>query len=212
MDMRRLVGAALFAPLVLAGCGGGTLTMTEYVEAIDAIFQEGISRYEVLIRSPEGGVLIAGQGEHLGLGDSGAQLTDFTPQDLHIALVQLAEIQDDALQAAHELDPPEEIEELHQLYFRELPVRELAARAETASDWYELSDTPEMAAYRAAQAADNEVCAEFQAKLDATSASGAFVDAPWMPTRLTEIVDFALGCADLPLNPADSYRPPPTTP
>ena len=157
MLVRRLVRVAFLAPLVLAGCGGGELTLTEYVDAVDAIFEQGIGRYEVLVNSPEGGVLIAGQGAHLGLDGQGAQLTDFTPQDLHVVLEQLAEIQDEALEAAHEIDPPAQLEELHELYFRELPIEELAARAGTASDWYELSDSSEMADYRAALAADNAV-------------------------------------------------------
>lgn len=45
----------------------------------------------------------------------------------------------------------------------ELPIVELAARAGIAADWYELFESPEMAAYRNALAADNQVCAEFQA-------------------------------------------------
>ncbi|MGI9647775.1 MAG: hypothetical protein ACR2OI_04575 [Acidimicrobiia bacterium] len=209
MSARGMIRVALLASLALSGCGGSELTMTEYVDAVDAIFAQGISRYEVLVESPEGGVLIAGQGEHFGFDGEGAQLTDFTPQDLHVVLEQLAEIQDEALEAAHDIDPPEQLEELHELYFRELPIADLAARAGTATDWYELSDSPEMAAYRTSLAADNAVCVDFQAKLDATNASGAFADAPWMPTRLTEIVDYALGCTDLPSNPEDAYRPPP---
>jgi hypothetical protein len=207
----RLVRYALVAALFLSACGGGEMTLTEYVDAVNAVFDQGIGRYETLIDSPEGGVLIAGQGSHLGFDGEGVQLTDFTTQDLHVALVQLAEIQDEALGAAAEIDPPEQIAELHELYFRELPIRELAARAGTSADWYELSDSLEMAAYRSALAADNQVCAEVQAKLDATSARGVFADAPWMPSRLTEIVDYALGCSDLPANPQDAYRPPPTT-
>jgi len=207
----RPVRIAFIVSVLLAACGGSETTLTEYVDAVDAIFNQGIARYEVLVASPEGGVLIAGQGEHLGLDGGGAQLTDFTPRDLFIVLEQLAEIQDQALAAAHEIDPPEQIADLHELYFRELPLEELAARAGTATDWYELSDSPEMAAYRAALAADNAVCADFQTKLDATNASGAFADAPWMPSRLTEIVDYALGCTAVPANPEDAYRPPATT-
>lgn len=212
MAVKRSIRVAFVGLVVLAGCGGGEMTLTEYVESVDAIFERGLERYEVLVNSPQGGVLIAGQGAHLGLDGGGAQLTDFTTQDLHVVLEQLAEIQDEALATAREIEPPEQIAELHELYFRELPLGELAARAGTAADWYELSGSPEMAAYRTALAADNAVCAEFQTKLDATSASGAFADAPWMPTRLTEIVDYALGCTDLPTNPEDAYRPPPSTP
>ena len=67
-----------------------------------------------------------------------------------------------------------------------------------------------MAAYRSALAADNEVCADFQAKLDATADRGVFADTPWIPGEFKEIVDAVIGCDVLPDNPQDMYRPPPT--
>ncbi|MDJ0792451.1 MAG: hypothetical protein QNJ71_11195 [Acidimicrobiia bacterium] len=207
MAIKNVTSAVLVVAALLAGCGGGEMTMTEYVEAMDAIFDRGLERYEEVVAGPQGMVLIVGQGDHLGFGDSGMELTDFTPQDLSMALGQVAEIQDEAVEAAAALDPPDQIEELHALYFRELPITELAARAATATDWDDLSDSAEMAAYRDALEADNEVCAEFQARLDATAARGAFEDVPWMPAELTEIVDYALGCSSLPQNPQDAYRP-----
>ena len=188
-------------------CSGGEMSLTEYVEQIDAIFDRGIQRYEALVTSPEGTVLIVGQGSHFGFDAQGASLSDFTPGDLQLALEQVADIQAEALEAAATIDPPEQIAELHALYFRALPIAELAARAGTAADWEELSASPEMAAYRTALAADNQVCAEFQAKLDATTDRGVFADTPWIPSELTEIVDYALGCDSLPENPENVYRP-----
>ena len=205
------MSVVLCVSAVSVGCGSGDMSLTEYVEEINAIFDRGIERYEALVTSPEGLVLIVGQGSHLGFGDEGAQLTDFTPQDLHVALEQVAEIQAEALAAAAGINPPEQIAELHELYFRELPIAELAVRAGTAADWYELSESAEMVAYRAALAADNQVCAEFQATLDATADRGVFEDTPWIPGELKETVDYALGCDSLPANPEDAYRPPPTT-
>jgi hypothetical protein len=197
--------------VVAGGCGGGEMTVTEYVERVDAIFSRGIQQYEVVVASPQGLVLIVGQGPHLGFADQGTQLTDFTPQDLQVALERVAEIQAEALEAAAAIEPPEQIADLHALFFRELPIAELAARAGIAADWDELSESPEMAAYRDALAADNQVCGEFQAKLDATAERGTFADAPWIPSELKEIVDYALGCSSLPAHPEDAYRPPPAT-
>jgi hypothetical protein len=197
--------------VVAGGCGGGEMTVTEYVERVDAIFSRGIQQYEVVVASPQGLVLIVGQGPYLGFADQGTQLTDFTPQDLQVALERVAEIQAEALEAAAAIEPPEQIADLHALFFRELPIAELAARAGIAADWDELSESPEMAAYRDALAADNQVCGEFQAKLDATAERGAFADAPWIPSELKEIVDYALGCSSLPAHPEDAYRPPPAT-
>jgi hypothetical protein len=187
------------------------MTLAEYVERVDAIFDRGMQQYETVVASPEGLVLVVGQGSHLGLSDEGAQLTDFTPQDLHVALEQVAEIQAEALEAAAAIEPPEQIADLHALYFRELPIAKLAARAGTATDWYELSDSSEMAAYRDALAADNEVCAAFQSKLDARSDGDSFAIGAWLSAELEEIADYALGCSSLPANPEDAYRPPPAT-
>ena len=209
--IRRFVPLALCGTLLLCGCGGGEMSLTEYADEISAIFDQGIRRYEALVTTPQGSVLIVGQGSHLGFDDQGAQLTDFTPHDLHVALEQVAQIQAEALEAAAAIDPPEQVADLHTLYFRELPIAELAARAGTASSWEELSESPEMAAYRTALAADNQVCADFQAKLDATADRGVFADTPWLPDEMKETVDYALGCSSLPEHPEDAYRPPPTT-
>jgi hypothetical protein len=187
------------------------MSLSEYVQEINAIFDRGLEQYESLATSTEGLVLIVGQGSHLGIADQGVHLTDFTPQDLQVALEQVAEIQAEALEAAAAIEAPEQVAELHELYFRELPIAELAVRAGTAADWYELSESAEMAAYRAALAADNQVCAEFQAKLDATADRGVFADTPWIPGDLKETVNYALGCDSLPAKPEDVYRPPPTT-
>jgi len=186
------------------------MSLAEYVESVDAIFARGIEQYEAIVSTPQGQVLIVGQGSHLGLDDHGTQLTDFTPQDLHVALEQVAQVQADALQAAAAINPPEQIADLHILFFRELPIAELAVRAGTSADWEELSESVEMAAYRKALASDNQACAEFQAKLDSTADRGVFTDTPWIPNDLKETVNYALGCDELPTHPEDAYRPTPT--
>jgi hypothetical protein len=198
--------------MTVAACGGGgEMSLNEYVESVDAIFARGIEQYEAIVSTPQGLVLVVGQGSHVGLDDLGTQPTDFTPQDLHVALEQVAQVQADALQAAAAINPPEQIADLHVLFFRELPIAELAVRAGTSADWEELSESAEMAAYRKALAADNQACAEFQAKLDSTADRGVFTDTPWIPNDLKETVNYALGCDELPTHPEDAYRPTPTT-
>lgn len=155
-----------------------------------------------LLASPEGEVLVV----------EGAQLAEFTPQDLQVALERLGQIQVEALAAANSIDRPGQIADLHVLFFRRLPIDELAARAGTAADWEELSESQEMAAYRAGLIDDERVCTEFQTKLDATVERGVFTDVPWIPGELTEIVEYALGCGSLVEDPEDVYRPPPTSP
>jgi hypothetical protein len=89
------------------------------------------------------------------------------------------------------------------------PIRK--ASSGTASDWYELSESDEAAVYREALAADNQVCAELQAKLDATADRGVFADTPWIPGESKEAVNYALGRDSLPEHAEGAYRSPPTT-
>ena len=199
MGPRQFVFVGVGLALAVAACGSDEMTLTEYVERVDAILDRGMQQYQELAASPQGEVLVV----------EGERLADFTPQQLQVALEQVVEIQDEALGAAAAIEPPAQIADLHELFFRKLPIAELAARAGTATDWEELSDSPEMAAYRAGLVGDSQVCDEFQAKLDATEERGAFVDTPWIPSEMKEIVDAAIGCSDIPEHPEDSYRPPP---
>jgi hypothetical protein len=53
------------------------------------------------------------------------------------------------------------------------------------------------------------VCEEFQGRLDATADRGVFVDVPWIPSELMEVVEAGLGCDGFPDDPQDVYRYPP---
>ena len=65
------LGMWLAVIVVAAGCGGGEMSLPEYVEQLNAIESRARQQYEVLVASEQGAVLVA----------EGAQLTDFTPQD-----------------------------------------------------------------------------------------------------------------------------------
>jgi hypothetical protein len=196
--VRRAWAAICLAVIVVAdGCGGSE--MTDYVERVNAVLDRAMERYEELVASPQGEVLVA----------EGAQLADFTPQDLQAALERVGEIQAEALEATDAIEPPEQITDLHDLFFRELPIEALAARAGTAADWEELSESREMAAYRGGLVADKQVCTDFQAQLDAATERGAFADTPWLGGEMEEIVEAAIGCASLPEHPENAYLPPP---
>lgn len=197
--MRRVLLGICALTLVVAACGGDELSLTEYVNEVNALIDGGMERYAVLLATPQGAVLVA----------EGEELLEYEPQDLQMALDQLAEIQTDTLVAANAIDPPDQVADFHELFFRSLPIEELAARAGTATDWYELSNSAEMEAYRSQLVNDARVCDDFQAKLDATEARGAFADVPWIPSDLKEIAETSLGCSVLPERPGDMYRPPP---
>jgi hypothetical protein len=192
--------------VVAGGCGGGETSLAEYVERFNDITDEAGRQYGDFAASPQGRVLVA----------EGEQLIDLTPQDLQAGLEQMGRIERQVLEAAAEMDPPEQVAEFHSIYFALSPftaAREaLAARAGTAADWEELSATPELAAYRAAIADDKEACNNFAATIDATGDRSFFSDMPWVPSELSEAVESVLGCEGYPEHPESLYRPPTSTP
>jgi len=102
----------------------------------------------------------------------GTQLTDCAPQDLQVGLGRVREIEAEVEEAVDAIEPPEQVADFHDLLFdfddNFITAQEaLAARAGTAVDWEELSESPEMAAYRAALAEDKQECADSQAELNA---------------------------------------------
>ena len=168
MVFRRFVPLALGVSLLLWGCGGGEMSLTEYVEQLNAIVDGARQQYEVLVAGPQGAVLVAEE----------AQLTDFTPPDLQAAFERVKEIEVEVQEATDAIEPPQQIADLHNFWFDfdDDPLISaqdaLAARAGTAAAWEELSASPEMVAYRAALAEDKETCTDFQAELDATQERG----------------------------------------
>lgn len=185
--------------LVLAACGGGELSLTEYVERINAMESEAGRQAARLFTEAD-------------------EITDFTPQQLQGGLERaLREIRLPLQEAADAIEPPSQIAEIHHLMWdwheEFIAVEEaLAARAGVAPDttdgWVELSDSPEMAAYRNAIAEGKQVCTDFQATLDATAERGVFADSPWIPGEMKEVVEAVLGCPWFPENPQDVYRYP----
>jgi hypothetical protein len=200
-----VLGAAWLALLITA-CGGSEMTMTEYVDSLNAIVDQARQQYEELAASAESGVLAAERDE----------LVEFAPRDLQVALVRVRQIEAFVDQSTSAIDPPEQIAELHNFFFdfdsEFISAQEaLAVRAGTAIDWNELSNTPEMAAYRMALGEDKQSCIDAQAHVNAIGEQGeAFADTPWIPTELKEIFEVVLGCDGYPEHPEDVYRPPAT--
>ena len=195
---------AVCVALVLVGCGGGSeLSLTEYVDQLNVIVDQARHEYEVLVSSPQGGVLVA----------DGADLDNFTPQDLQGAFERVREIEAGVDEATAAIDPPEPVAELHHLFFdfdsEFIAAQEaLAVRAGTAADWQELSDSSEMAAYRTALSDDKQACIASQAKVNAIGEQReTFAETPWIPGELKELFEVALGCDGYPEYPEDVYRP-----
>lgn len=203
--MRRVWAGACLV-LVTVACGGGEISQTEYVERLNAIVERAAGEYEELVTSPQGAVLVA----------EATQLSDFTPQDLQSALEQVRGIEIEVEEATGAIEPPEHLAQLHHFFFdfdgAFISSQEaMAARAGTATNWLELSESAEMAAYRVALAEDKQACTTAQATMNAGAEGGGFAIDAWLSAELKEAVEAVLGCKGYPEHPEDVYRPPPAS-
>jgi hypothetical protein len=191
----RYVMAGFGVGLFLVGCGGGGLSLTEYVDRQNAIGDRTNPQAEALIAELE---------------------RSTTPRDVNATMERMVALRVESVEATEALDSPEQIADLHQLVLgwevRLLPIEEaLAVRAGTVAGWEEFSQSAELADYRAALVEGKQVCIEFQTRLDATAMRGVFDDTPWIPGELKEVVEARLGCGLFPENPEDVFRLVPAT-
>lgn len=176
--MRKVLVVGCLA-VVFSACGGGGVSLTEYAETLEALASVMIEQLEV--------------------GD--VQMATGTPtiEDAREVLTGAPGIRIEFQQALTDLDPPEEMADLHgeliDLHARIITAQQvLAARAESATTLEELEQSAELAAYRVTQADAVLVCREMQARIDATAGRDIFVDTPWIPGDLKEVVEVAFGC------------------
>lgn len=200
MDTRwllvRHVMAGFGVGLVLIGCGGGGLSLSEYVDRVNAIGDRTNPQVEALVGELE---------------------QSRTPEDVKTTMDGMVALRVESVAATEALEPPEQIADLHDLFVgweaRLLLVEEaLAARAGAVTGWEEFFVSSELEAYRAALVEGKQVCIEFQTRLDATAERGVFADIDWLPGELTEAVEAVLGCDLFPENPENVFRPVPATP
>jgi len=183
----------------LTACGGDGVTLTEYVDLINAAAER------------------AGQTADQ-LTSEGVLGGDVTPQQLKAGLERgLNEIRLPLQESVDAIDPPKQVADLHRLLWTwhadfiaietALAVR-VGQAPDTEEGWTALSDSTEMAAYRGSVAAGKQVCVDFQAELDDTEVRAEFRDVPWLPGELKEVVKAALGCQWFPEDPDSIYRYP----
>ncbi len=194
--MRRAwAGICVTVIVVASGCGGGDMSLSEYVDEMNTIGARVAQQSDVVFAEAE-------------------QIA--TPSDVNAWMERVRPLRIEVLEGFEGLDPPEEVADLHRLisdWMAKIILAEeaLAARASAVVGWEEFSQSSEAAAYRAALAEGKTVCTDFQAKLDATAARGVFADTPWIPSDLKEVVDAALGCESFPENPEVVFLHPPAT-
>jgi hypothetical protein len=169
--------------LVLAACGGGSLTVSEYAEAAERLVGEMEERFSSIDAAWEAEVpSIEGARRYWE-----ARL----------------DIRHDFLDGIAALDPPDGVAEMHaaavDLFSRATAVDEaIAARVadfETIETHWVWNDTPEG---RESLALLEDVFAFCRASQTAFDASGGhretIADMPWLPSDMTERVAVAFGC------------------
>lgn len=198
LSLRGIVALGLAA--VLAACGGGEPSLTEYVDSINAASKEATARADQIQAD-------------------GALTGELTPQQVEAGLQRvLDEIRIPLQEAVDEIEPPKQVASLHALlwtWHAEFITVEMAFAdriggiENSGAGWRELSDSAEANAYRVSLAEGKQVCIDFQAELDATADRGVFEDVAWLPSELSEVVNAALGCESFPDDPDSIYRVPP---
>lgn len=178
----RGVWACACLTLFAAGCGGGTLTLTEYSEQGTAVTAEVEARIFAL--------------------DAELDSQPSSAAGAAIYWERRLEARTRSMEGLEALEPPVAVADLHDggldLYSKLIAAEEaLALRVssfEIAGDPDQWWDTPEGEAVRAV---DDEIfafCLEFQASYDATIDRLISSDVPWIPGEMKEIVRIDVGC------------------
>lgn len=179
--MRRtlLVGASL--AIVVAACGGGSMSETEYVENLNALVVRAGSDLEASFAAFE-------------------QIADPTLEEFVAFVEQQLVVEYEVRDWFEELDPPDSIDDVNQVMVdtlaRILAVAEgLVDVADTVSSLEEMERTPEFAEYQAVNADADSMCLDVQAKINDLS-TRPVLDNPWI-TDLRLTVRAFLDCDDV---------------
>jgi hypothetical protein len=177
LSMRSLLAVGCLA-VVFVGCGGGDLSMADYAESVEALAFEMSAQLE----------------------ESDAQVVAApTIETLREVLPRALDVRAEFQEGVTALVPPDELADLHTdlvgLHARIIVAQgALAARAETATGFEELDESAEALAYRATQTESESLCQDLQERIDATADRAVFVDVPWIPGDMKEVVKVTFGC------------------
>lgn len=167
---------------MLAGCGGGTLTVSEYAARAEGLVGRMVAQFDDLDAAWES-----------------------QPPSVEGAMTywdgRLA-IRHEFLDGVEALEPPEAVAEQHaaalDVFTRITEADEaLAARVATmdeVTDHRQWLDTPEGEASLALLDEVYAFCRVSQAEYDATQERELLEDVPWLPSEMTEVVSVAFGC------------------
>jgi hypothetical protein len=175
--VRRALASAGIV-FVIAACGGGTLSLTEYSERAQSLALVMFDEFDVL--EPQW-----------------ASAT--TVEDGKEVLNRAVAIRTDMQNGVTGLNPPEAFADIHadlvEHLGRILAAQEAwAVRADTAGSLDELQTSPEALAYWNLDAEMHPLCLELQSRLDATAERAIFAEVPWIPGEMKEVVGLVMGC------------------
>jgi len=180
--MRRTAVFLTATAVVLAACGGSSLTLAEYSSQTAAVLGRVDSRLD-------------------------AHAEDFfsSPASLEGTLAYLEDRvggYHELVDGINELNPPEQVADLHEalqeilekLLETETVRLAFAGTITSVADLDQVWEGPEAQAVREAELEAIAICFAAQAQVDATADREAFADTPWIPPEMREVVVAAFGC------------------
>jgi hypothetical protein len=180
--MSRTLLAAAGLAILVAACGG-SMTETEYVDALNALVETGRSDLEVSAAAY-------------------GQIAEPTLADSVAFIEREVAIRGEFREGFEALDPPDSLTDVHRVlgdaFVRLMDAAEgLVAVAGSVGSVEEAEQTPEFAEYLAANADGRLACLDVQELLDGLVASGeAMADAAWIP-KVGLAVRAVLGCGEI---------------
>lgn len=180
--MRTHLAFSLAAVLAMAGCGGGSLTLSEYstevasrVETLDSSLDAKAEEY---LSGPPS---VEGAQEYLAARVAGYRAT---------------------VDGINALDPPDQVTDLHttlqvilgKILAAEEERRAFADTVESVADFDEVWEGRQAQTIRAAEEEAIVLCVAAQTRFDDTEQREGLGEVPWMPAELKEVVNVALDC------------------
>ena len=182
--MRIFLAGFVLVSALVSGCGDGQPSVTDYVEALNAMNEEFSPRGEAIWYSY--------------LGKTGPTMDDLrTLLDANVAL------RADVDEALDEIEAPEQIADLHDgwtAWHSKLFAAETAqaARAATAGSLDEFLQSAEFEAWAETLEEGSSLCDEVEGRLNDSDSQELFAGTAWMPSDLADVVHAVIGCESFP--------------
>lgn len=179
--MRRFV-LAICLTLLVAGCGDGELTMSEYATQIESLITTMNAKIDTL--------------------DAEITSQESTLEDAQDFWEAKLVARRELIAGFESIEPPQDAAEMHasaiaivaRLTDTDEAVAELVGTMETEEELGLLLESQEFLATEAVDVEAIAMCQAAQAEFDSTADREVFGDAPWIPSELREVVLVGFGC------------------